>query len=89
MYLFLLKAHEFLMLSITTLIADISVYFPGSNVITWKNMTSGRVISAGMVNVINDPRINISRDGRQLTIENVTEHDAGRYRQENHVCTYI
>ena len=50
------------------------------NVITWKNLTSDRVIYAGSVNVLNDDRLRVSREGRDLVIGNISKFDTGLYR---------
>ena len=51
----------------------------GGNVISWKNDTSDRIIYAGSVNILNDPRLGVENNGRRLRMENVTSHDAGVY----------
>jgi hypothetical protein len=52
----------------------------GKNIITWYNVTSGRIIFAGSVNVIGDERLRIGEDGKKLHLGDITEFDSGVYR---------
>ncbi len=47
--------------------------------ITWKNLTSGRVIFAGPINVIGDERLKVDRGGRILVLDRVAAADSGQF----------
>ena len=52
----------------------------GKNVITWYNVSSGRIIFAGSVNIIGDDRLRIGDEGRRLHLGDVGEFDSGVYK---------
>ena len=47
--------------------------------ITWKNLTSDRVIFAGPINVIGDARLKAEGGGRVLVLEDVGADDSGKF----------
>ncbi len=48
--------------------------------ITWKNLTSERVIFAGPINVIGDARLSAEDGGRVLVLEDVGAADSGSFQ---------
>lgn len=52
----------------------------GKNIITWHNVSSGRIIFAGPVNMFQDERLRIEEGGRVLHINEITEYDSGAYK---------
>ena len=60
----------------------------GNNIITWYNVSSGRIIFAGPVNVVGDERLSIDGSkGRRLRLADITEFDSGVYRCQVEVRT--